>query len=169
MILGHFNPCGGTDNSTLSQEMHALHQIMPQVDCRSTTPPNVSEIVHTWKRPLVFVGMFDTSRTADDHAVRHEIDSLGQSVQFVDTRAIVESLPRTVFPSSGAQQRPTICLSGKRFVISDCVPDHDNANVTLHTCTGPYGGHADMVAWQTQQVVWDLLEQQETLEREASG
>lgn len=149
IILGHFNECGG--NNSFSADLQALSGYLPDVDCLHTAPPNITEIAkQATDVPLVFVGMFDETRVQEAQAIRQEIiDHRFPDVTFVDTRQLVESI---VEPTTSMVP----CLSAKRFSTSDCREPDDTLRegAILHACTGPYGGYADVVAWNVTETMW---------------
>jgi hypothetical protein len=145
VVLGHFNECGG--NNTFSTELEALSEFLPEVDCRYTPPPSVTEIKEAFgDRPVVFVSMFDETRLEEARQVKKESALLDQ-VAFVDARAIVTAVA------------PSICLSSKRHSVTDCRNTEDpmKEGAILHACTGPYGGSADLAAWDVLESLWSAL------------
>jgi hypothetical protein len=145
LVLGHFNQCGG--NNTFSTELEELSQFLPDVDCRFTPPPSVTEITDAFgHRPVVFVSMFDETRLDEAQLVAKEC-ALWDQVTFVDARAVVTRVA------------PSICLSTKRNSVADCrnLEDALKEGVILHACTGPYGGYVDLVAWLVLESLWKDL------------
>lgn len=147
LVIGAFNNCEG-DNA-FSREMLRLSEVMPDVDCVNTPPPSLKEIAENFPGPIIYVTMFVKSANEQDHAVtRKEIQAIRAeqsrtNIHFVEARQYID-MTRD-------------CRGQERFNVSDCWPRGGTGGPT-HECTGPQGGHVDLIAWDVIEYLHRELE-----------
>lgn len=136
LVVGAFNNCEG-DNA-FSREMVRYSQEMENVDCINIPPPTLIQIAQHFAGPIIYVTMFVKSANEQDHDLtRQEIQQLRTvhnrtNVHFVEARKYIDATHD--------------CRGQERFNVSDCYPQEGSGGPT-HECTGPQGGHADLIAW----------------------
>eukprot|EP00977_Amphora_coffeiformis_P029699 scaffold42409_cov214-Amphora_coffeaeformis.AAC.3 len=147
LVIGTFNNCGG--NNGFSREMINFSKEIPDVDCVNTPPPSLKEIAEHFPGPIIYVTMFIRSKNEKDHASTeqelHQIrmEQNRTNVYFVEARQYVDAT--------------LDCRGQERFNVSDCWSRPGTGGPT-HECTGPNGGHADLIAWDVIEYLYQELE-----------
>ena len=146
LVIGPFNSCGG--NNAFSREMVQFSKKLPDVDCVNTPPPSLKEIAEYFPGPIIYVTMFVQSQNEKDHSLTvQEIQQIRAeynrtNVHFVEARQYVDATRD--------------CRGQHCFNVSDCWSRPGTSGPT-HECTGPHGGHADLIAWDVIEYLYQEL------------
>ena len=155
LIVGTFNTCNAPVQTTFATDMEKLSGQMAGVDCDHVEGPTVVEISQYYAGPMAYVSMFATYRHKDV-AVAHEMVMDLQRQQ----ENVTTSKPR-MFEYLDARkyirEMGVECGSPNRNSVSDCV-NNSTAARYYHRCTGVRGGHADLLAWDMIDWVWQTKE-----------
>lgn len=132
VVYGYMNHCDG-DNA-FGRAMQEISNSRPDVDCLNIPAPNLIDLAAVYSKPIAFIQMLDGSRTSETQWLVNKLPSLHR-----DNISLL----------NGRQYRHKIgqeCFSPIRLHVSDCAVDPVAVHAS-HTCSGPLGGTADLVAW----------------------
>ena len=129
--------------------MAAMTENMEGADCMRTRGATLEKIASHTVGPMAYVGMFATYRNATVTRAREDIHQLQQDypdrrIEFLDARKYINEMH-------------VECGTPLRLEVSDCV-NTKTAGKKYHRCMGASGGHADLVAWDLIEFLWQSRE-----------
>lgn len=138
MVLGVFNTCNAPVNTTFTTEMVSFMNNESGVDCINVEGPSYKQVAEVYAGPIAYLSMFATYRYntyAKDRNDWLQMRNTRSNLLYLDARQYVREMTEE-------------CGSATRDAVSDCAQDGD-ARRYLHRCVGPFGGHPDLLAWDT--------------------
>jgi hypothetical protein len=127
-----------------------LSEIMPDVDCLNIPAPHLTQIALQYDGPIIRVTMFvDHSENEQSNDLTwEEINNLRlqhnrTNIRFVHGTRYIHEMNRE-------------CRGLDRLGSSDCGVEKFG---TTHVCTGPHGGHADLIAFDVIERLYEVLEE----------
>ena len=151
VIAGPFNTCNGPVQTKFAEEMKEMSAKIAGVDCDKIEGPSIAEISKAYDGPLGYVSMFATYRHNDAQEAHDMMVELQRQQDESDTlpkRPLTFVNARHYVDAMGVE-----CGSALGDKISDCI-NNSTAAQYYHRCTGDYGGHPDLIAWDLIQFVW---------------
>lgn len=139
VILGTINSCLPPVRTNFAEGMKELLYSRFGVTCERANGPSLTEFSNVFKQPLLYVSMFATYARKDVQRDKAEFKALKNHtgpLRWRDARTYVKEM--------GVDEWE--CGSTSTKTILDCV-NNSTARQRLHRCTGPHGGHTDIVAW----------------------
>ena len=156
IVLGMFNRIRMTPDTPINSfKLHMLNYSKEHpgdIDVRKTDPPTPTAFAEVFSGPIIAVSMF---------AMYSQHDS---SSSFLHTIDLYEKQNRTnILFLNGRHYMPALgeCGSDEHYRAGTC-NDPGLTNTTrnpadMHRCTGPRGGHPDLLAWDTMEALHKLL------------
>lgn len=143
IVLGKFNrwvECSKKFQDVMTQDGRELDK---SIDIKRITPPNMSTVAQVYSGPIVAVSMY--AKSAEQQSNK--------------TRAMVAELIRE-------GRKNIVYIDGRKYIgeLGECGsdlktgdPGHCNEGSPGHRCTGPKGGHPDLIAWDVIESLYTLF------------
>jgi hypothetical protein len=125
-----------------------------RLDFANYPPPQLLTAAKVFSRPIVAVSMFAITDEARARKSRHdftlEVPQNNNTVHFVDSRHYVNA----VGLECGSDDKH---IMGTCHEPGDIIPNSNRNPADMHRCAGPLGGHADLVAWDVIERLYESL------------
>ena len=154
IVLGAFNRYDRNSTTNFHHHMLSLQAQYPdEVQYTSVAPPSLSNVVRLFPKPIVALPMFakyGMSWENNCHTALSRLPVRRQStVVVVHSRAHIEALGH----ECGSDGMTEIGLCWNR----DETTPYGRKPSDMHRCTGPQGGHPDLLAWDVVEALHTLL------------
>ena len=155
LILGAFNKYNRDSTANFHKQMLAYQSRFPdEVKYTTVPPPTLSSVASLFPRPIVALPMFaeyGMSWERSSVAARSKLSpsSRQSTVVVVHSRAHIEALHH----ECGSDGMTDIGLCWNR----DETTPYGRKPSDMHRCTGPQGGHPDLLAWDVVEALHRLL------------
>jgi hypothetical protein len=158
VVLGKFNLYEEAKHTAFERTMRQEQQasfVQGLADFETIPPPSLKEVAEAYSGPIVSVSMFsqyDQKRVNQQQqqqqllkSQQHKRDNLW----FVDSRAYISQLGEC-----GSDDKLTV---GTCHEPGDVIPNSNRNPADMHRCTGADGGHADLIAWDIVETLYQVV------------
>ena len=154
IVLGKFNLYQEAKHTAYEKTMEREQQAyIGLADFENIPPPALKEVAEVYSGPIVSMSMFsqrDRKRVNQTLTLMQQLQSKHKrdNLWFVDSRAYTSQLGE--------------CGSDDKLIVGTCHEPGDviqgsNRNpADMHRCTGPNGGHADLIAWDIVETLYQI-------------
>mmetsp|Transcript_28682 Transcript_28682/g.80841 ORF Transcript_28682/g.80841 Transcript_28682/m.80841 type:complete len:215 (-) Transcript_28682:19-663(-) len=157
IVLGKFNIYPEAKNTgferTMNEQIALIRntQFDVNIDFQNIPPPNLTSVAAVYdKIPIISVSMFALQDEYRAQSVRQEMRTLNRdNLVFVNGRKYMNALGE--------------CGSDDKLVVGTChepgdvVPNSNRNPADMHRCTGPNGGHPDLIGWDIVETLQEVL------------
>jgi hypothetical protein len=152
IVLGKFNLYEEAKHTGFERTMRLEQQAyIGLADFESIPPPTLKQVAEVYSGPIVSMSMFsqyDRKRVNQTLTLIQQLKHKRDNLWFVDSRAYTSPLGE--------------CGSDDKLIVGTCHEPGDvihgsNRNpADMHRCTGPNGGHADLIAWDIVETLYQV-------------
>lgn len=153
IVLGSFNNYNPSVKNSFQSNMLELSETRSDIDFKHVRAPEVSEVMRRYDGPILALSMFaeysfSSFKDTFDASVNLQKANNRTNVVFLSGRKHIDKLGEC---GSDGKTEVGVCL------MANDTSKYGRAPPDMHRCTGPHGGHPDLIAWDVIGVLYRFL------------